>query len=221
MGSRAFKDQLFGHFARVGKVLSSPHRIEILELLAQSPRTVESLAKEIGISLANTSSHLQVMKEARLVDSKKEGLFVHYRLADEQVSELLQVLRSLAERRIADIDRLVRTFLSDREELEAVGFDELVSRIEAGNVTVLDVRPSREFEAGHIAGAVSIPHDELEKRLSELPRGKEIVAYCRGPYCVFADEAVSLLRRKNRKARRMTLGFPEWKTAGLPVSSGT
>lgn len=217
MGSRTFKVELYGHFARIGKALASSHRLEMLELLSQGPRTVDSMAKELGLSLANASSHLQVLKEARLVESRKEGLFVHYRLADEAVFDLLQALRVVAERRIAEIDRLVKTYLTDRDSLQPVGFDELLERVKAGTVVLLDVRPQQEFLSGHIAGAISIPHDELEQRLGELPRGKEIVAYCRGPYCVFADTAVRLLRDRRRKARRLVAGFPEWKTAGLPV----
>jgi rhodanese-related sulfurtransferase/DNA-binding transcriptional ArsR family regulator len=218
MGDRVFKGELYGHFARIGKALSSPHRFEMLELLSQAPRTVDSLGKEIGLSLANTSSHLQVLKEARLVDAKKDGLFVEYRLSDETVVPLLQALRNVAEKRIADIDRLVQTYLSQREELEAVAFDELVARLKAGDVVLLDVRPPNEFGAGHIAGAISIPHDQLQRRLSELPKGKEIIAYCRGPYCVFADTAVKLLRSRRRKARRLVGGYPEWKAAGLPTA---
>lgn len=217
MGDRTFKTELYGHFARIGKALASPHRLEMLELLSQGPRTVDSVAKELGLSLANASSHLQVLKEARLVESKKEGLFVHYRLADDAVSDLLQALRVVGERRIAEIDRLVKTYLTDRESFQPVSFDELLKRAKAGTVVLLDVRPAHEFQAGHIAGAISIPYDELEERLGELPRGKEVVAYCRGPYCVFADTAVKLLRERRRKARRLVGGFPEWKTAGLPV----
>jgi rhodanese-related sulfurtransferase/DNA-binding transcriptional ArsR family regulator len=215
---RSFKDGLYQQFARIGKALSSPHRIEMLELLAQRERTVESLAEELGLSIGNTSAHLQVLREARLVDSRKEGLFVHCRVADDVVLGLLAALRKVAETRLAEVDRLVESFFGDRDAMDAIGFDELRARLKAGAAILVDVRPAEEYTAGHIAGAVSIPHDELDERLRELPRDKEIVAYCRGPYCVFADQAVALLRSKRRKALRLEGGFPEWKSAGLPVN---
>jgi len=217
MGNRAFKTELYGQIARVGKALASGHRFEILELLAQSPRTVESLANEMELSMGNASAHLQALKEARLVQSRKDGLYVHYSLADESVADLLQAMRGVAERRLAEMDRLVKTYLGERESLESIGFGELASRVRAGDVVVLDVRPRSEYEAGHIAGAISIPHDEVKRRLGELPRNKEIVAYCRGPYCVFADEAVKTLRANRRKAVRLEGGFPEWRGAGREV----
>jgi rhodanese-related sulfurtransferase len=221
MGNRAFKSELYTQFARIGKALSSPHRIELLDLLAQSPRTVESLANELALSIGNASAHLQTLKEARLVEARKEGLYVHYSLADNSVGELLQKMRLVAERRLAEIDRLVKTFLSERESLESIDLDELAGRVKAGTVLLVDVRPKGEYEAGHIAGAVSIPHDELDRRLKELPRTREIVAYCRGPYCVFADEAVKTLRAHNRKARRLDGGFPEWRAAALPIETSS
>jgi rhodanese-related sulfurtransferase/DNA-binding transcriptional ArsR family regulator len=214
---RSFKDGLYQQFARIGKALSSPHRIEMLELLAQRERTVESLAEELGLSIGNTSAHLQVLREARLVDSRKEGLFVHCRVADDVVLGLLAALRKVAETRLAEVDRLVESFFGDRNAMDAIDFDELRARLKAGSAILVDVRPAEEYAAGHIAGAVSIPHDEIDERLRELPRDKEIVAYCRGPYCVFADQAVALLRSKRRKALRLEGGFPEWKSAGLPV----
>jgi rhodanese-related sulfurtransferase/DNA-binding transcriptional ArsR family regulator len=217
MGSRAFKTELYSQFARIGKALSSPHRIEILDLLAQAPRTVESLAKELELSMGNASAHLQVLKEARLVETRKDGLYVEYSLADEGVAELLQAMRGVAERRLAEIDRLVKAYLGGREALESIGFDELAARVQAGSVILLDVRPQSEYEAGHIAGALSIPADELSRRLKELPRTKEVIAYCRGPYCVFADEAVKTLRANNRKARRLEGGFPEWRADKRPI----
>jgi rhodanese-related sulfurtransferase/DNA-binding transcriptional ArsR family regulator len=217
MGSRAFKTELYGQIARVGKALASGHRFEILELLAQSPRTVESLANEMELSMGNASAHLQALKEARLVAHRKDGLYVHYSLADESVAGLLQAMRGVAERRLAEMDRLVKTYLGERESLESIGFGELASRVRAGDVVVLDVRPRSEYQAGHIAGAISIPHDEVKRRLGELPRNKEIVAYCRGPYCVFADEAVKTLRANRRKASRLDGGYPEWRAAGRAV----
>jgi rhodanese-related sulfurtransferase/DNA-binding transcriptional ArsR family regulator len=217
MGERAFKLELYGQFARVGKALASGHRLEMLDLLSQGPRTVDSLGKELDLSIANTSSHLNVLKEARLVESRKDGLFVHYKLADDSVVTLLAQLRVVAERRIAEIDRIVASYLGDRDGLEPIGFDELRARLRAKDVILLDVRPQSEFETGHIDGAHSIPHDELAKRLREIPLGKAVVAYCRGPYCVFADDAVKLLRSRRRKAQRLVGGFPEWKAAGLPI----
>jgi DNA-binding transcriptional ArsR family regulator len=217
---RAFKDRLYGQFARIGKALSSPHRLEILELLAQGERTVESLAVEVGLSVANASQHLQGLREAGLVESRKQGLYVHYRLADDAVLELSRSLRIVAERRLADLDRLVRDHFGDRSDPEPVGMDELIDRARSGRVVILDARPAGEYASGHIAGAISVPVDEMQMRLAKLPKGKEYVAYCRGPYCIYADRAVEVLRKSGRKARRLLDGYPEWKTAGLPVERG-
>ena len=214
---RAFKDRLYGQFARVGKALASPYRLELLELLAQGERTVESLANEIGVSMANASQHLQTLREAGLVDSRKQGLFVHYRLADEGVFELSASIRTVAERRLAELERVVREHFGDRSSLEPVGIQDLLQRVRSGAVVVLDARPASEYAAGHIAGAISMPASEIKNRLKHLPRGKEYVAYCRGPYCVYADEAVKALRGSGRRARRLRDGFPEWRAAGLPV----
>jgi rhodanese-related sulfurtransferase/DNA-binding transcriptional ArsR family regulator len=220
MGDRAFKLELYGQFARIGKALASSHRLELLDLLSQGPRTVDSLGKEVQLSIASTSSHLNVLKEARLVESRKDGLFVHYKLADDAVVALLAQLRLVAEKRIAEIDRLVASYLGDRDGLEPISFQELRARLRSKELILLDVRPQGEFEAGHIDGARSIPHDELAQRLREIPPGRDVVAYCRGPYCVFADDAVKLLRSRRRKARRLVAGFPEWKAAGLPTKQG-
>jgi rhodanese-related sulfurtransferase/DNA-binding transcriptional ArsR family regulator len=216
---RAFKDRLYGQFARVGKALANPHRLELLELLAQGERTVDDLAGEVGMSMANASQHLQALREAGLVDNRKEGLFVHYRLADESVFELSKAIRTVAERRLAELDRIVRDHFGDRSDPEPVAMDDLLARARSGKVVILDTRPAREFAAGHIAGAVSVPVDDLKRRLAELPKTKEFVAYCRGPYCVYADRAVELLRASGRRARRLVAGFPEWKAAGLPVDT--
>lgn len=216
---RAFKNRLYGQFARVGKALANPSRIEILELLAQGERTVESLAGEIGLSLANASQHLQGLREAGLVESRKKGLYVHYRLADASVFELTSALRHVAERRLAELDRLVRDHFGDRADPEPVGMDELIERARSGRVVILDARPANEYAAGHIAGAISAPVDELKARLAKLPKGKEYVAYCRGPYCIYADRAVEMLLKSGRKARRLIDGYPEWKAAGLPVQT--
>lgn len=217
---RDFKDRLYGQLARLGKALSSPQRLEMLELLAQGERTVDSLATEIGLSLANTSQHLQALRQAALVESRKEGLFVHYRLADPDVFELSKVIRSVAERRLAEFERLVHEHFADRMDAEAVPMDELLKRARSKQVVILDTRPAREYLAGHIAGAISVPVDDLQRRLKALTRGKEYVAYCRGPYCVYADRAVEILRANGRRARRLVEGFPEWRSAGFPVSQG-
>jgi DNA-binding transcriptional ArsR family regulator/rhodanese-related sulfurtransferase len=217
---RTFKDRLYGQLARIGKAVSSPHRLEILELLAQGERTVESLATELGVSLANASQHLQALRQAALVESRKDGLFVHYRLVDPDVFEVARVIRTVAERRLADFERLVREHFGDRSEAEPVAMHELLKRARSKQVVILDTRPGGEYVAGHIAGAISVPVDELQRRLKELGKGKEYVAYCRGPYCIYADRAVEILRRNGRRARRMVEGFPEWRSAGLPIARG-
>ena len=217
---RLFKDRLYGQFARIGKALASPHRLEVLELLAQGERTVESLAREIGLSVANTSHHLQGLREAGLAASRKDGLYVHYRLADDSVLALSSAIRMVAERRLADLDRLVRDHFGDRDDPEPVAMDDLIRRARSGKTLILDTRPASEYAAGHIAGAISVPVDELQKRLSKLPKNKEYVAYCRGHYCVYADRAVELLLKSGRKAKRLLDGYPEWKAAGHPTEAG-
>ena len=214
---RRFKDGLYGQYARVGKALGSPHRIEVLELLAQSERTVESLAEEIGLSMANTSQHLQVLRAAGLVDTRRSGLFIHYRLADDSVVPLSTALRTVAERRLADLQRLVREEFKHRTEAEPVSLSELLERARRDDVVVLDTRPVHEYRAGHIPGALSVPVDELQQRLRRFPKNKHYVAYCRGPYCVYADRAVEILQASGRQARRLKDGFPDWKAAGFPV----
>jgi DNA-binding transcriptional ArsR family regulator/rhodanese-related sulfurtransferase len=217
---RRFKDALYGQFARIGKAVGSPHRLELLELLAQGERTVDSLATEIGLSLANASQHLQALRQAALVDSRKQGLFVYYRLADPAVFELCTVIRSVAERRLADLERLVHQHFGDRTTPEPVRMEDLLERARATDVIILDARPANEYDAGHIAGAICVPIDELQDRLRTLPADKDYVAYCRGPYCVYADRAVELLRKSRRRARRLLEGFPEWRAAGFPVAIG-
>jgi rhodanese-related sulfurtransferase/DNA-binding transcriptional ArsR family regulator len=218
---RDFKDRLYEQYARIGKALGNPHRLELLELLAQGRRSVEALAAESGLSVANASQHLQVLHEAGLVDSRKTGLFVHYRLADPSVFKLSYALRTVAERRLGDLERLVRNYFGDRSEAEAIDMKELAARARSGGVLILDTRPQIEFASGHIAGAISVPIEELHKRLLKLPKGQEYVAYCRGPYCAYADRAVKLLRKSGRRARRLLQGYPEWKAAGLPVNAST
>ena len=217
---RDFKNRLYAQFARVGKALGSPHRLELLELLGQAERTVDSLAGEIGASIANVSQHLQALRQAALVESRKQGLFVYYRMADPAIVDLCRALRTVAERRLADLDRVVRAHFGNRSGTELVSMRELLKRARAADIVILDTRPPGEYEAGHIAGAISVPIDELRRRLRELPKDREYVAYCRGPYCVYADQAVELLQAKGRRARRLLEGFPEWRAAGLPVETG-
>src|SRR6185503_15971131 len=218
---RLFKDRLYGQFARLGKALASPYRLELLDLLAQSERTVESLAAETGATTANISQHLQILRNAGLAAARKEGLFVHYRIADPAVSTLCASLRTVAERQDAELDRIVREHFGDRDAPEPVEMIELLRRARAGAVIVVDARPANEYAAGHIPGALSIPIDDLKERLQRLPKSKPYVAYCRGPYCVYADQAVAQLRAAGRRARRLAVGLPEWKSAGLPVEVGT
>jgi rhodanese-related sulfurtransferase len=214
---REFKDRLFEQFARIGKALASPKRLEILDLLAQGERTVEEIAREMEMPVASASQHLQVLKGAQMVESRREGFYAYYRLADEGVFRTWQAVRALGETRLAEIGRVVKTFLEDRDALEAVGATTLMERLSDGNVVVLDVRPEEEYRAGHIPGALSVPVDALEAALQTLPKDKEIVAYCRGPYCVFSDNAVKLLRSHGYRARRLSEGLPDWRAKGLPV----
>lgn len=216
---RTFKDQLFEQFARIGKGLASGRRLELLELLAQGERTVEELAAETGMSVANTSQHLKALREAQLVEVRRKGLYARYRLANEQVFALWQALRDLGSARLTEIRQIVETYLTDRESLRGITCKELQQRLKDRSVVLLDVRPQEEYHAGHVPGARSIPLTELKGRLKELPKRKEIVAYCRGPYCVFADEAVALLRLRGRKATRLETGFPDWRAQGLPVET--
>jgi len=217
MGNRAFKDRLYAEFATIGKALASPHRLELLDLLAQGARNVEELATEAGLSIANASAHLQVMRRARLVEAEKRGTATRYRLAAPAVFTLYRTLRDVGSARLAEVDRLVETYLGDRQAFEAVDKEELRRRYADEGVLVVDVRPVIEYAQGHIRGARSIPVEELEQRLAELPPDREIVAYCRGPYCVYADEAARLLRERGYTVRRLTDGFPEWRAAGYPV----
>lgn len=214
---RRFKDAIYEEFSRLGKAVSAPKRLELLDLLCQGPRTVEALAEQSNISVANASRHLQVLRTARLVDGEKKGLYVEYRLADPRVGDFFVELRSLAEARLAEVDRITRDYFERRGAMEAVDAEQLLQRVRNGEVTVLDVRPSEEYLAGHIPGAISIPIGDLKARVKELSKMREVVAYCRGPYCVMADDAVRLLRKRGRRARRLEDGFPEWSRAALPV----
>jgi ArsR family transcriptional regulator len=217
MSSQGPKGALFAQFAAVAKALGHAHRLELLEQLAQGERTVEVVAQRTGLSTANASQHLQQMRRAGMLTTRRDGKFVYYRLVDDAVLDLLAALRRIAERNSAEVERVIRTYFHDRDSLEAVSRDELLQQTRAGLVTVLDVRPPDEFALGHLPGAVNIPLRELEARLADLDPSQEIVAYCRGPYCVLSYEAVAALRTKGFKARRLEDGFPEWRAAGLPV----
>jgi rhodanese-related sulfurtransferase/predicted transcriptional regulator len=213
------KQALFAEFAAVARTLGHPHRLELLEHLAQGERSVEVLAGRTGLSLANASQHLQRLKAAGLVDARRDGKFVLYRLADETILDLLASLRRVAERNVAEVDRIIRGYFTERDNLEPVTREELIDRARDGLVTVLDVRPADEFVTGHLPGAVNIPLEELEARVGELDPGTEIVAYCRGAYCVLSFEAVATLRRRGFRVRRLEEGLPEWKAAGLPTEA--
>lgn len=213
------KHRLYKEVARLTKALASPRRLELLEVLAQGERSVEAAAGQTGLSVANASQHLQVLREARLVEARKQGLFVHYRLAGDDVADLLTTVTRVAERRLAEVDRLIRKYRDQGDEFEPVGRHDLLARVRSGEVVVLDVRPEEEYRAGHIPGALSVPLPALARRLKAIPRKAEIVAYCRGPFCLLADEAVRLARARGRRARRLQDGFPEWRAAGLPVET--
>jgi rhodanese-related sulfurtransferase len=219
MGDRELKRTLFDEFGRIGKALASGRRIELVDVLANGERTVEALAGEVGLSVANTSQHLQILRQAGLVTTRREGTSIHYRLAAPEVFELWRTLRTLAGARLAEVERLATAYLGARDELEPVSREELARRLRDGeDLVVLDVRPAAEYAAGHLPGAVSIPVGELRRRLAELPGDREVVAYCRGPYCAFAHEAVALLRQEGFEARRLEDGLPEWQAAGLAVT---
>ena len=221
MSGQSFKSDLFEQFARIGKALSSGKRLEMLEFLAQGERSVEALSRMTGLSVANTSQHLQQLRQVGLVTARKDGLYVHYRIAGDGIVRLLTTLRAVGEEHVADVDRLVKLFLGSKDSLEPVPARELWLRVRQGLVTVLDVRPPEEYAQGHIRGALNVPVTELKKRLHQIPSGQEVVAYCRGPYCLLAYEAVEVLRKKGIKARRLEEGYPEWKSAGLPVDAPT
>ena len=216
---REFKDLLYDQFARVGKAVANPHRLELLDLLAQGERTVEDLAQQAALPIANASQHLQALRRAALVEVRREGPYAFYRLADDRVLRLWQAIRAVGETRLAEVDRLVATYLADRDALESIDAAGLLDRMRNDDVVVLDVRPVEEFDAGHIPGARSIPIADLEQRLQELPQDREIIAYCRGPYCVFSDEAVVLLHARGYRARRLEDGLPDWRSSGLPVET--
>ena len=211
------KTQLYQQLARVAQALASDARLQILEFVAQGERSVDSLAAMTGLSVANTSKHLQALRQSGLVQARKEGLHVFYSVAGDDVVELVSALRAVAEHRVAEVERLIRLWLAHRDEMEPVPATALLQRAKDGLVTVLDVRPAEEYAAGHIPGAINVPLEKLESYLSRLPKRKEVVAYCRGPYCLMSFEAVEKLRKKGWRARRLENGLPEWRAAGLPV----
>ena len=215
-----FKDAIYEQFARIGKAVSSPKRLELLDLLCQGEKTVETLTRETGLTLANASQHLQALRAARLVEAEKEGLYVKYRLADQMVCRFFRSMRVLAENRLAEVELINRRFLEGREGMEPVDRNDLLKRVKEGAVTVLDVRPADEYRAGHIPGALSVPLGQLEALLSKLSKDQEVVAYCRGPYCVLAVEAVEMLRKKGFKAIRLEEGIQDWLAMGLSISVG-
>ncbi len=217
---RQFKDAIYEQFSRIGKAVSSPKRLELLDLICQGEKTVETLSRDTGLSVANTSQHLQTLKTARLIKSEKEGLYVKYRLADDMVCEFFRSMRLLAEKRLAEVDMIKRRFLAGKEGMEPVNRHDLIKRVMEGDVTVLDVRPVEEYRSGHIPGALSVPLDRLKEILAKLPADQEIVAYCRGPYCVLAVKAIKVLREKGFNAIRLEESVQDWRAMGLPVDLG-
>lgn len=220
MSHREFKDALYTQFARIGHAISSPKRLEMLDLLSQGEKTVEQLAAQSETPIKNTSAHLRALRQARLVDTRRDGTYVYYRLGDESVIRLLQSLQGLGRIRLAEVEQVTNLYLESRDELDAVDLKELRRLVRTGEVTIVDVRPRDEFEAGHIPGALSMPVPELRKRLGEIPKSREVIAYCRGPYCVYSLEAVTLLRKHGYRARRAEQGLPQWRTEGFEVVAG-
>ncbi len=215
--NRRFKDEIFEQFARIGKAVASAKRIELLDLLSQGERHVEALAQAANISVANTSQHLQILRASRLVETEKSGVFVTYKLADQSVAEFVRQLRLLAENRLAEVEQTTRNFIEGRIGFDPVNREELLRRVRKGEVTVLDVRPAEEFRAGHLPRALSVPMEDLDARMKDLPKDREIVAYCRGPYCVMAVEAVARLRKQGFRAIRLDMGVVDWQAQGLRV----
>jgi rhodanese-related sulfurtransferase/DNA-binding transcriptional ArsR family regulator len=220
MSHREFKDLLYAQFARVGRALGSPKRLELLDLLGQGEKTVEQLAGQSATPVKNASAHLRALRHARLVRTRRAGTFIYYRLAEDDVGQLLRNLQDLSRTRLAEVQQVAQLYLDGRDALEPVTLTELRRLMRDDGVTVIDVRPREEYEAGHIPGALSIPVPELKRRLGELPKGKEVIAYCRGPYCVYSLEAVTLLRKRGYRARRAEQGIVDWRARRLPVESG-
>jgi rhodanese-related sulfurtransferase len=220
MTHRDFKDPLYAQFARIGHAVSAPKRIELLDLLGQGEKTVETLAEQTATPVKNTSAHLRVLRQAALVETRRDGSYVYYRLASPDVSDFLRRLQMLARGRLAEVERVAQLYVDGRDELEPVSLRELRRRMREGDVTVIDVRPEDEFRAGHVPGALSIPLAQLKRRMAEIPKRREVVVYCRGPYCVYSVEAVGILRKHGYRARRAEDGLPDWRANGLPVGAG-
>ena len=220
MSHRDFKDPLYAQFARIGHAVASPRRIELLDLLSQGSKTVEVLAEQASMPIKNTSAHLRVLRQALLVETRRVGTHVFYRLADDSVFGFLRSLQTLAHARLAEVEKVASLYLTQRDQLEPISLRELRALMQSGGVTVIDVRPRAEYEAAHIPGALSIPAAELERRLDEIPKPEKVVAYCRGPYCVYSVEAVEVLRKHGIDARRVHEGLPDWKAEGWPVAMG-
>lgn len=220
MAHRELKDPLYAQFARIGHAVASPKRLELLDLLSQGEKTVETLAEQSSTPVKNTSAHLRVLRQARLVDTRPDGTYVYYRLASEDVFRFLRELQALARSRLAEVKQVASLYIDGRDEMEPVSLAELRRRMREGDVTVIDVRPEGEFRSGHIPGALSIPVAQLKRRLSEIPKKREVVAYCRGPYCVYSVEAVGILRKHGYRARRADEGLPDWRASTLPIAAG-
>lgn len=217
MNKRQFKDKVYSELARITKSMANPHRMEIIELLAQGEFSVEQIADQTNLPIANASQHLQVLKNAHLVDTNRQGNFIFYRLSNNNVFKAWKALRELGVERIESIEKVVKEFRKSKFDFETATIDQLIEKLESGKVTILDVRPESEFKQGHIANAISIPVEGLSKRLKELPKRTEIIAYCRGPFCVYADDAVAMLTKAGYKATRLEEGFPDWKLLDLPI----
>lgn len=217
MEKRVFKDQVYSILAGITKAMANPHRLEIMDILGTGEKTVEEIAADTNMSVANASQHLQVLKNANLVLIRRQGNFIYYRLSDDEIYISLQSIRQLGIDRMAEMDKVIKDYREGKNSLEVLNMDELLDRMKLKNVVLLDVRPTNEFEKGHIPGALNVPIDELTKRLKKLPKTKEYIAYCRGSFCVFADEAIHLLTKYGYKAKRLEQGFSDWKVKGLPV----
>lgn len=220
MSHRAFKGALYEQFARLGHAVSSPKRLEMLDLLSQGEKTVEVLAEQTETPIKNTSAHLRALRQARLVETRREGTYIYYRLADDSVIRFLQSLQALGRSRLAEVEQITGVYLRSRDQLEPITLKELRRLVRSGEVTVIDVRPREEYEAGHIPGALSVPVSELPRRLKEIPKSREVIAYCRGPYCVYSVDALAILRKHGYRARRAEDGLPGWRTEGLEVVAG-